>query len=331
MTNISKFILLFLATIVIVSCTPAIVTSLSNKESVKDKIKIYISNNDYNSAKELSIEAVKKHEKDWEFLALLAISYYKTGNIEVTNKLFNKIISNNQSIDFFYSNRNFDYFYYYINSIIGLGKYKKAKEQFFLFQNTNFLSDINMVKLKLLEIKLNYYDKNYKIAISMINKLLKNYRLNSDIINNLYYLESNALFHINNFEKTIELLNRILKKSVPDVYVKKYKLLVDKITYSCSSDFMDNYNVLLLNIYDNLYKYSKNSSLKLEILRDKYSLENSNISFVAQSNQNSNLTKIKLSTGRDNTQIIFSSNDTINYDYKYNGTNLILTFFSKAD
>jgi len=124
--------------------------------------------------------------------------------------------------------------------------------------------------------------------------------------------------------------------------IKLFKSL-EEIVYLADSEFLESYGENIVKCYESIIQKTDKKSVRNKILRNIYDLNSSSISISSDSvklNNNNNsypnnsiasisstLSQISITTDKNNTKVQFSSADSLNYSYEYDGETLEIVFF----
>ena len=280
---------------------------------------------DYQQARELSVSALKEYPDDMNFVSLLAISLFKSEEYENTAKLLENVFEENRGM---YDSLNvnkmyFDLYYSYTYSLIELGRFKAAGENLYNRVDRTSLLGNQKVKAAFLDIRCAYRSGNFEDLSEQINNILKKYKLNNKLSLNLNFILADVYSKNGEYSLCIEILDRMIELDKSRIFLGEIKGLLDEIVYSADSDFLTDYNEQLLFVYQNLHNAALDKSFKRKILRDIYQLSNNSLLVLSKPQKDkkkkSILSSIRMLTDKNATKVIFGSNDSIHFDYHYDG------------
>ena len=313
---------------VIISCGSYYPKSVSSRDLKSEdylQIKKSLLLKDYQLARELSVAAFEKYPDDMDFVNLLAISLFKNEEYENTAKLLENVFEKRISI---YDSLNinkmyFDLYYSYTYSLIELGRFKAAGENLYNRIDQTQLRGEQKIKAAFLDIRCAYRSGNFDDLPKRINAVLNRYKLNDKLSLNLNFILADVYAKNGDYSLCIEILNRMIELDKSRIFLRKIKELLDEIVYSADSDFLTDYNEQLLFVYQDLHNAALDKSFKRKILRDIYQLSNNSLLVLSKpqndKKKKSILSSIKMLTDKNATKVIFGSNDSIHFDYHYDG------------
>ena len=337
--------------LLLASCSTSknLIDTFENRTSEKESLVIEIADIsllqlddlEYQLSEDTCIEGLREFPDNKKLLGLLGVSFFKQEKFELCNKVLNRFFYLNEdvydSLSTFNDNSNlyFDLFYYHIFSLVELEKVENAQK---LIANRldkitrNNLKIDNRVKLEILEIKISYILEKYQLVVAKINKLLNRFTISSEELKlNLYYLEAISYYKLLDYPTSIDVINKIIEIDEGNLYSLKLFKSLEEIVYLADSEFLETYGDNIVNCYEQILDKSVNKSVRNKILRNIYDLRNSSISVnlnlkeensTGEKNGTSVLSRISITTDKSNTKVQFSSNDSLRYEYMYDGKSL---------
>lgn len=318
---------------ILAGCNSAGMRLHTSPVDYEKSVREYISTGEYQKARNKAVEGLKNYPNNLKIVQLLSIVLFKQQDYENVNKILDRVFLNEAYYDSLSQNEHYDLLYILVYSQIELGKYDKAENILKNRVEISQLSKQNRVKNEILSIRLEYRSGNSQKTSKKINKLLREYSLNEDVKLNLSYVLAELYFKQNQISSSLEIIGRILDNDKGKLYFKKCRKILEQIINTGESSFFENYNDLLVATLRQLYNNTDDKSLRLKIVRNINMLENSSIGIEAQedaANRHSSVSGIKILNDKNNTKVIFSSNDSLEYIHELNGNILTLTIKNKT-
>lgn len=333
LTSSSKNYALICLLIILVGCSSAGLRIHTAPSDYEKTVREYIAVGEYTKARNKAVEALKKYPDNLKITQLLTMVLFKQQDYENTYKILDRVFNNEAYYDSLNQDKHYDLLYAFVYSQIELGKYDRAENILTKRVDNTLLSKNNRVKNEILAIRLEYRYGNSENTTHKINNLLKEYTLNSDLKLNLSYILAELYFKQNKISTSLEIIGRILENDKSKIYFKRCKKILDQVINTGESSFFENYNDLLVATLRQLYNSTDDKSLRLKIVRNINMLENSSVGLEFQdetAGKTASISGIKILNDKNNTKVIFSAKDSLQYSHEYQGNTLVLTIINKT-
>lgn len=301
-------------------------------ESTLEEITSNIQADNLNIARKLTKEALNNYGATNELVHNYLAVCFKLHKYDQTFRT-GKIIMTKNHLDYDQILNN-DIFYFFIYSAIEIGEFSTA--DFFLKKVGKFDFKDTEAKFKIALLQIRYAYKTFKktdkeIFVEQVNSLLKTYNPNDDIKLNLYYTLADVFAKAEEYDRTLEIAERVIALDQKGIYHEKLYNLFDRIVYLGESNFFENYSEVLTRLYDDLYNKIESKNVKFQIKRKLNSLLNRKVEVenIVATSENQ-LTALKILADDKVTRIVLGANDKFDYTYKYDGKELKLTLKDKS-